>query len=257
MNSRNKASNRQIKKWRKLQQGKYRQKEGLFLAEGERCVSQILGNRALVVKELVVDENFEITERISSSGLGIYSVSTAELDEITDTENPQGILAVCRIPEERELVDLARKSGILIATDEIQDPGNLGTILRTAVWFGAAGLLAGKGSVDPWHPKVVRSTAGATGVLPIIKGDLRNMLKSLSDEGWEILLLDKGRESENLREVKKFEKAVITVGNEAKGICEDLLGEGWKTVKIGGEMDGVESLNAAIATGIALYHFCR
>lgn len=224
------------------------------MAEGERCVNQILDNGAVVVEELIVDDEFEITEPILDSGLGIYSVSRAELDEMTDTENPQGILAVCRIPEETELVDLARKSGILIATDEIQDPGNLGTILRTAVWFGAAGLLAGQGSVDPWHPKVVRSTAGATGVLPVIKGDLRSMLKSLSHAGWEILLLDKGRGSENLREVKKFEKVVITVGNEARGIREDLSGEGWKTVEIGGKMAGVESLNAAIATGIALYH---
>lgn len=224
------------------------------MAEGERCVRQILENRSVVVEELIVDENFEITEPIWDSGPGIYSVSTAELDELTDTENPQGILAVCRIPEETEFVDLAGKSGILIATDEIQDPGNLGTILRTAVWFGAAGLLAGKGTVDPWHPKVVRSTAGATGVLPVIKGDLRNMLKTLSDEGWEILLLDKGRGSEDLREVKKFKKAVITVGNEARGIREDLLDENWKTVEIGGQMSGVESLNAAISTGIALYH---
>ncbi|MEX0993910.1 MAG: RNA methyltransferase [Balneolaceae bacterium] len=252
-----KASGNQVKKWRKLQQRKYREKEKLFLAEGERCVTQIVENRAIEVEDIVVEDGRVPSRVLLDSGIRLSALSPEEINELSDTDHPQGILAVCRIPDEIDPSSLAGRTGVLVALDEIQDPGNFGTIIRTSVWFGASGLIAGTGCVDPWHPKVVRSTAGTTGVLPVVKGDLKSILRDLSNNGREVILLEGGRESERLADLKTLNNAVITVGNEANGIQRELLEQGWRKIGIEGRHSGVESLNAAIATGIALYHINR
>jgi TrmH family RNA methyltransferase len=159
------------------------------------------------------------------------------------------------MPEEIEQEQLAARKGLIIATDAIQDPGNLGTIIRTASWFGVQGLLLGKGTVDHFHPKVVRSTAGATGSIPFIDRDLKELLPLFEGRGWRVVLLDTGAGSSPLRELKTRGKTIIVVGNEANGIDPLLYVNGRKRTRISSprKTESVESLNAAIATSIALY----
>lgn len=247
-----KASNNEIKLLRKLNQKKYREQEQRFVVEGERAVEQVVENGLVEVETVFVTDEKAVSSQLSD--LGAW-VDAGVLDEVADTDNPQGVLAVCKMPDDIQPTQLGSRSGIIVATDAIQDPGNMGTILRTAAWFGAKALIAGKGSVDVYHPKVVRSTAGATGSIPILSGDLEPIFEELEKAGWKILLLDGGSESVPLGSVHPTEKTVLVVGNEGNGISRELLSSGREKVRIesGENQDKVESLNAAIATSIALW----
>lgn len=247
-----KASNNEIKLLRKLNRKKYREKEQRFIVEGERSVEQVVENGLVEVETVFVLEGKAVSDQLSAISA---FVEEDVFSEVADTENPQGILAVCKMPKEINPEELAEESGIIVATDAIQDPGNLGTILRTAAWFGAKALIAGKGSVDVYHPKVVRSTAGATGSIPVITGELEEIFEELEKSGWEILLLDGGDESVNLGSVQPTPKTVLVVGNEGNGISEKLLNSRRKKIRIESApgQEKVESLNAAVALSIALW----
>lgn len=246
------ASNNQLKTWRKLGMAKYRKKEGLFIAEGERCVEQILVNGFVDVEALVVESGAHIPFSYPDI---VYEVESEDFDSLSDTDTPQGVLAVCKIPAETSLEQLKNGSGVIVALDAVQDPGNVGTIIRTASWFGAAGLLIGNGTADPYHPKVVRSTAGATGVLSYLKGDLSELLNEFESAGWSTFLMDGSDGSVDIKTVTPGERSIIVIGNEGNGISDDLFSADRTSVRITGNDEAVESLNAAIAMGIGIYRF--
>lgn len=253
------ASNRQEKLLRKLNRKKYRYKEQLFVIEGARAVQQVIANNDVRIKSLFFDESqrYWHQERWQQS---VSQLDAAILDQelfsaVSDTDTPQGVFALCHMPEEATVEQLATKSGLIVALDGLQDPGNLGTIIRTAGWFGIAGIILGKGTVDMFHPKVVRSTAGATGTIPFMNGELSEVFDMLEQQYWQFFLLDTGAGAKALREISSIEKGVIVVGNEGHGIDEGLITERRECVKIPSMAgaNNVESLNAAIATSIALY----
>jgi len=248
------ASNREITLLRKLKQRKHRQKEQLFIVEGERAVQQVLQNGFTEVLDVFLSDDSGQETTVQTEGA--KRLSQELFNEVSDTESPQGILAVCKIPEEIELEAWYDKQGLLVAFDRIQDPGNLGTMLRTAAWFGATGLLLGKGTVDMFNPKVVRSTAGAVGSLPRRSGKLTEMLTQLESRGWQTLLLDGNPGAKKLESVQSDKKNIVVIGNEARGIDPELIVPLRKRVMIppGSTDSGVESLNASVAFSIALYH---
>lgn len=249
------ASNNQLKNWKKLQMGKYRKRSGQFLAEGVRCVEQIIENGRIEVEELIIQKGWNPEQLSIKRDLSFFELDASDFETVSDTDNPQGIVAVCKIPQESGVENLSKKSGVILATDAIQDPGNLGTIIRTACWFDVAGILFGTGTVDSFHPKVVRSTAGATGVLPSLSGNLDDLLPSFERENWTTFLLDGGEGSKNLVERPKSDKSILVVGNEGNGVSDELFRDGRHSIKIDGNPNQVESLNAAIACSIALYKF--
>jgi|AntRauTorcE11897_2_1112592.scaffolds.fasta_scaffold00060_43 TrmH family RNA methyltransferase len=247
-----KASNNEIKLLRKLGRKKYREKEQRFVVEGERAVEQVVENRLVEVEVVFISQR--IADSFQTSALSAM-VEDSIFEELADTENTQGVLALCKMPEDIQPQKLAGESGIIVATDAIQDPGNMGTILRTAAWFGAKALIAGKGSVDVYHPKVVRSTAGATGSIPVLNWELEDVFTELEKSGWEALLLDGGADSVKLGSVQPAEKTIIVVGNEGNGISQSLLDSRRKKVRIESApgQEKVESLNAGVAVSIALW----
>lgn len=247
-----KASHNQIKLLRKLGQKKHREKELLFLVEGERAVEQVLENRLIEVHSVFIEETKADSYQLATEN---FLLEKQIFNEISDTENPQGVIAVCRMPEETDLEALKTDTGLIIATDAIQDPGNLGTIIRTASWFGCKALFSGKGTVDIFNPKVVRSTAGATGSLPFYIGELNEIFSIMENAGWNILLLDGNPGAELINDIEKSDRTILVVGNEANGISPELLTPERKRVMIPSYSDQrqVESLNAAIAAGIALW----
>lgn len=253
------ASNNQIKLLRKLNKRKYREKEHQFIVEGERAVKQVLENGLVQVEALFVEENsvnrIDLEVYRGHDHKAVFAVDDSTFQELADTENPQGILALCWMPEEIELNSLFGQDGLIIATDAIQDPGNLGTIIRTAAWFGAKALLLGKGSVDVYNSKVVRSTAGATGSLPVVSGELSSLLQELEHSGWRTLLLDGNHGATSLKDLDTHKKSIIVVGNEANGIDHELFNDQRTRVMIPyhPEQKHVESLNAAIAMSLALW----
>lgn len=254
-------SNSKLTLLRKLNQKKYRQQEQLFLLEGARAVEQVLQNKVVVVKALIFDEDQQywqqqVWDRYAGQ-VDTFRLAADYFAEVTDTDNPQGVLAMCAIPNEADLDSLCTQKGVIVALDAVQDPGNLGTIIRTASWFGVEALLSGKGTVDLFHPKVVRGTAGATGVIPHKNGKLGDMLPQFEQAGWPVFLLDAGADARPLAEVPSLEKAVIVVGNEAHGVDSGLFTPQRTKVRIEApsRQTGVESLNAAVATSIALHEF--
>lgn len=252
-------SNAKLTLLRKLQQKKYREKEQQFLIEGERAVEQVIENGTLKLRGLFFDES-QVTRKQqywldAANRFPSFLIEELPFHEITDTENPQGVLALCSMPAEAPLQDLVARKGLVMATDQIQDPGNLGTIIRTAAWFGVQALLSGKGTVDLFHPKVVRATAGATGSLAHRNVELGVVLPRFEEAGWQVLLLDGSKHSKTLREVAVGSQTIVVVGNEAHGVSESLFNE--NRIRTGipsatGE-SSVESLNAAIAAAIAMY----
>jgi len=245
------ASNNQLKLWKKLQRTKYRKKEGLFLAEGERCVEQIVRNGYVDVEAVVVEKDYRPGFDYTGP---LFEVTSSDFKDLADTETPQGVLAVCKIPAESVVEQMADEAGLIIALDAVQDPGNVGTIIRTATWFSAAGILFGDGTADPFHPKVVRSTAGATGSLAYMKGNLNDLLGQFEKTGWQSYLMDGGNESVDIKSVTPGEKSILVIGNEGNGISGQLFIPQRSSVRIPGENASVESLNAAIAMGIGMHH---
>lgn len=246
------TSQAQITLLRKLKQRKYRNLEKRFIIEGERAIDQVIINGVLDVEAIFI--NPSKLDHFTGVNEKLHLMEPKYFKELSDTETPQGFLAICKIPEPKSMKEIASKSGIIVATDSIQDPGNMGTIIRSAVWYGCSALLLGSGSVDVFNPKVVRSTAGATGILPYHSGDLSETLELLSGHGWDVLLLDGNKGAVSILEHPLPKKTVFVVGNEANGISSDLKESGYKRVLLPSKSPQmyVESLNAGVALSIAL-----
>lgn len=256
-------SNRKLTMLRKLNRKKYRENEQLFLVEGARAVQQVIENATIIVNELFFDESRTFwNQTFWNEIISRFKVSTInpmDFAAISDTKNPQGVIALCQMPQEIDFEELAETKGIILASDCIQDPGNMGTMIRTAAWFGIKGILLGKGTVDLFHPKVVRSTAGATGAVPYQKADLKKILPQLENMDWNVVLLDTLGKSENIRKFTKTRRTIVVIGNEANGIDEKLFHADRASVHISSKTNKsyVESLNASVAVSIALYELCR
>ncbi|MEX0929449.1 MAG: RNA methyltransferase [Balneolales bacterium] len=246
---------------RKLSRKKYRSQNRQFIAEGLRTVDQIMANSMLRIDYLVFDESSGIGDhrifRDLHPSVKQIKLNRKEFSDVSATDSPQGVLAVCTMPEPADLADFHSKKGCIVALNRIQDPGNTGTILRTSAWFGASGILCDTGTADLFHPKVVRSAAGATAALPWWEGSLEKGLDELESHGWKTYLLDAGDSPVLLRDVTPAEKTILTIGNEAGGIDKLLMKPHRTRVRIpaGGKAPAVESLNASVALSVALYEF--
>jgi RNA methyltransferase, TrmH family len=234
---------------RSLHRKKGRFESGAFLAEGERLVSELAkspgGLRFLFGTS---DRIGWIEERFG--GAQCFAIDNDDAD-LFATEQAQGIGAVVDIPAGRSFEELARGSGPVIYLDGVSDPGNAGTILRTAEWFGADGVAFGSGSVDPFNPKAVRASMGAIFHMPVADGVGPADLMS---SGLPVVALDAGGD-ELLGSSPLPRHAIYVVGSEAHGITPAIR-DGARLVGIGGE-GRVESLNAAIAAAILLYEIFR
>jgi TrmH family RNA methyltransferase len=259
MNELFKASQKQLAHVRSLGKRRHRREFGQFIAEGHRTVQQIITQKKLSVKEIFITQEYLHEFGKPSKNESVFLVSAKDLQGITDTETQQGICAVCEIPPPVELSFWNKPEGFLLAFDHIQDPGNVGTLIRTAAWFGCEGIICSEGTVDQWNPKLVRSTVGATGYLPYIEGALVEVLDQLQDYGWQIMLLDAGDQSISLVDWHPQLGTVLVIGNEANGIDTQLLKK-YPKLRVDGvkNQSAAESLNAAIAGAIAMqYTFMR
>lgn len=240
------VQNPQFKKWKKLLTKKERDKSGTFIVEGFHLVEEAL--KANAVLEVILSENTEIPQRLDYGSTSITVVTEEMMRELSDTETPQGILAVCE--SRRKEQQLEGDQFLLI--DAVQDPGNLGTMIRTADAAGIDGVIVGHGSVDLYNPKVIRSAQGSHFHLPIIRGDIRNWIETLSEKDIPVY----GTSLENghiYTETKTENSFALLVGNEGNGVNKELLEKTTKNlyIPIFGKS---ESLNVAVATGILLYY---
>lgn len=247
--------NEQIKWAKRLQQKKYRDQDALFYLEGVRIVEEAL--------ETGLVHSLYFTDRLSSIARGQELVKHAQelkiplwkcteqvLSELTDTVNSQGVVAIVHKPTWP-----LKTQGVLLIADEIQDPGNMGTLLRTAVGAGVQGLLIVDGSVDLYNPKVLRSSMGAIFHLPHWFFSREAVLQLIASRGTALVVADLV-DAVNYWEANYPRDLAVVIGNEARGVHADFRDRANLRVKIP-LMGPVESLNASVAAGVLLYEILR
>lgn len=241
------SQNPQVKQWKKLLTKKERDRSDTFLIEGFHLVEEALKENQVV--EVIISEKIGMPSRLDIGSASVTMVTEEIADSLSDTETPQGIYAVCRQLKTDDGVSNA-KTFLLI--DAVQDPGNLGTMIRTADAAGIDAVIVGRGSVDVYNSKVLRSAQGSHFHLPIIRGDLENWIQELKEKN--IPVYGTALEgASTYTDIPAAESFALMVGNEGGGINKDLL---MKTtanlyIPIYGKS---ESLNVAVATGILLYY---
>ena len=250
--------NELIKHIKKLKDKKERDLSNEYIIEGIKLIQEAIQENAKI-KQIIICDDCEKTENIPKDLM--YEIAKQEciyvtnkvFDSITEVMNPQGILAI--IEKHSKEIQIDDKQDIILALDDIQDPGNLGTILRTADSIGLTQILVSKGTADSYNPKVVRSTMGAIFRVKIIEcEDLVKTLKEIKKHKFEIVV--SSLQTDNSIYDINYHKKVIVIGNEANGVKKEIQDLADKKIKIP-MLGKTESLNASVATGIILYEYVR
>ena len=249
--------NPQVKLWRSLNKSRAaRIRAGLFLAEGEHMAQEAVKERkarALLYADSAREKYAALTAAAGEQGVLLCEMPDRVLDALSDAKTPQGIIAVCPYPAE---TGLPAGASHLAALDGVQDPGNVGTILRTLDAAGWSGLLIDDKTADPCGPKALRASMGGVFRVPIIRcADLPGALRALAEDGCEIVAGDlKGAPFYQRPRAK--EKLCVVIGNEGQGISPAVMAEA--TLRLRLPIPGqAESLNAAVAGSIMIYDFLR
>lgn len=239
-------SNPKVKQWKKLLTKKERDKSGTFLVEGFHLVEEaiIQGEQ---ISEIIVSEKVGLPPRWDLGSTPVTTITEEISDSLSDTEAPQGIYAVCRQANPQ-----AGNAKSLLLIDAVQDPGNLGTMIRTADAAGIDAVIVGRGSVDIYNSKVLRSAQGSHFHLPIIRGDLHEWMDKLQEKNIPVY----GTALEGASaytDISGGDSFALMVGNEGNGVGKDFLANTTANlyIPIYGKS---ESLNVAVATGILLYY---
>ncbi len=239
------VSKNQIKLITSLQQKKYRKQEQLFFAEGVKVVEELLQSNFELQDLFTTKEDF-----LSVSKNKVHAISEAELKKISALSTPNTCLAVFKIPKTKEIV----QNGLILALDDVRDPGNLGTIIRLCDWFGVETLFCSEESVDVYNPKVVQATMGSISRVNVVYGNLESFLKTT-----ELPIFGTFMDGKNIYQEQLPNEGVIIMGNEANGISasiEKLVSQRIAIPRFG-NLQLTESLNVATATAIILSEFKR
>jgi TrmH family RNA methyltransferase len=245
---------------RSLRQRKARQAEGLFLAEGVRAVEDLLAS-PLPVRLAVASSSLGDTPRgqallhlLAEHGVALRETDDRTLAALADTETPQGILAAAPIPAAGlDALRMEDDPAVLLVLDAVQDPGNFGTLARTAEALGALGLVALPGTVDPWNPKSVRAAMGSTFRLPVVEAGWDALAPFLRARGAETLAAVVGGAPLGAARPRR---AALVLGNEGAGVGDETRAHADRAVGI--PLRGrAESLNVAAAGAILLHDLLR
>ncbi|RTL13534.1 MAG: RNA methyltransferase [Flavobacteriaceae bacterium] len=239
------VSKNQIKLITSLQQKKYRKQEQLFFAEGVKVVQELLQSNFELQDLFTTKQDF-----LTVSKDKVHAISETELKKISALSTPNTCLAVFKIPKTKELV----KNGLIVALDDVRDPGNLGTIIRLCDWFGIETLFCSEESVDIYNPKVVQATMGSISRVNVVYGNLETFLASA-----KLPIFGTFMDGKNIYQEKLPNEGIIIMGNEANGISasvEKLVSERIAIPRFG-NLQVTESLNVATATAIILSEFKR
>jgi TrmH family RNA methyltransferase len=253
-----------VKRLHQLLDRKGREEQGSFLVEGVHLVEEALRSDAEVVtvvydSERGLDPVCEQALHRRDSSVQVIAAAPAVLAKLSETKSPQGIVAEVKKPR-RNWQDWLSSAGegafLLLMLDEIQDPGNLGTILRTAEAAGVDAVIMGKGSVDLFNGKVVRATMGALFRLPVFSQQLVEAAETLKRLGARILVSSVNEGSLAYDEADYSGKVAIVIGNEGRGVSSEMIKKADSLVHI--PLYGrAESLNAAVAAGVLVYEAKR
>lgn len=238
-----------VKYIQSLAHKKARDEDGVFIAEGPKVVSEFLHTNTFSPKIICglqswMDENSILLKNFTEENK--YVINEAELERISQLQTPNKVLAVFH-KKESKLADL--KNNLSLMLDDIQDPGNLGTIIRTADWFGVKNIICSNECADCYNSKVVQATMGSLSRVNMIYTQLEELInKNKNIDIYAATLTGK-----NISTFSKLKEGIILIGNETKGVKENLLRLATQQITIPKQGEA-ESLNAAIACGIILSH---
>lgn len=257
------TDNARIKTIKKLKQKKYRLEYNSFIIEGEKIVQEALQRNHFPgfyqVEEVYISESFEMG-RIPDSLLAsipVIPVSDKVFSHISEVQSPTGCLAIIkRKPFTWEDIQIQEKKGsmrasLVLLLDEVQDPGNLGTIIRIADAVNAKAVVLGSGCADPFNDKVIRSAMGSLFHIPVIENNLEQMIGVLKNDGYHVVAAD--LIGTPYYQWQHHNRTALVLGNEGRGLSELVKGTVDSFVSI--PMPGhAESLNVSVATGIIAFH---
>ncbi|UIR56591.1 RNA methyltransferase [Sphingobacterium sp. SRCM116780] len=233
-----------------LQNKKFRKQHGLFIVEGIKSVLEFLSS-SYQVDSIFYTEDVQTKVGKISGKIKSYPLSENEFQKISALKSPQGILALVHIPEQKELNVADFRSQHTLLLDDVQDPGNLGTIIRTAEWFGFQNIICSIGTVDAYNPKVVQATMGSLSRIHVHYVDLKAFILAAKIPVFGALL-----NGESIYQTDWPQESFIILGNEGNGISEEIIQLVDKPVAIP-RIGQAESLNVAVATTIFCSEIAR
>ena len=237
----------QAKYIQSLGQKKVRDAEGVFVAEGPKIIAELLASANANILQLYALHDWIAANRNDCNGVEIIEVDENDLTKISQLATPNKVLALVKKQETAD--HLQTKGTVSLVLETIQDPGNLGTIIRIADWFGIKQIICSEDCADMYNPKVVQSTMGSIVRVKILYTDLAPWLEEQKD----VFIYAAALEGQNVMAMKKITEGLIVIGNESKGISTAIFEQ--VDIKITIPRIGkAESLNAAVATGIILAH---
>ena len=242
--------NETVKRARALAARKGRLEQGLHFIEGDKLVREAVISGAQLVDAFLEDGHELMRAVLEGSGAAVHTVNRAVMETLTHTETPQWVCATVKTPQTP--VPDYYPEGLLVVLDGVQDPGNLGTILRTADAMGAAGLLLGEGCADPYAPKPLRAAMGSIYHIPVWQGDLKRELPKLREQRFTLVCGHLKGEGEL---PDPTERCALVIGSEGSGVSEEVaaLCKKYRLPMYG----FAESLNASVAAGILIYELAR
>jgi TrmH family RNA methyltransferase len=238
-------SKNELKYIQSLCQKKQRAQEGLFLAEGPKLARELL-NSDYQVEKLYATEEWLAENKVDVEATVVTEI---ELGKMSTLQTPNEVLLMCR--QKTDLGEPVFKNKVSIVLDGLQDPGNLGTIIRIADWFGISQIIASEDTVEFYNPKVIQSTMGSFIRVKCWYRNLTEILSSINMPIYGALL-----KGQSINQISPLKEGILIIGNESKGIRETTLPFITKAVTIP-RIGQAESLNAAVATGILLSHLCE
>lgn len=234
------VNNPLIKELALLKNKKERINQQRFIVEGYHLVEEAYKNNCL--KQI-----FTISEEINYSNIEIVKTTEAVIKKLSSTIEPQGIVGIVEMPKFEK-----KNYSKYLVLDDVADPGNLGTIIRSSLALGIEALIVSKDTVDEYNDKVLRSTQGAIFKLPIFREDLKEAINDLKEQKIPVLVTSL-KDAEDVKDLNRMDKFALVLGNEARGVKEELVNLADKVIKITMH-NNVESLNVAMSAGMIAYY---
>lgn len=239
-------SKAQIKYIQSLQHKKYRQKSGQFIAEGDKIVPELL-QEGIPVQEVYataawIGTHKSLLDRLPS--VRVTEVDESVLKQLSALTTPNQALALLDIPGAAEIDPVSLKGKVSLALETIQDPGNLGTIIRIADWFGIRQIICSPDCVDAYNPKTIQATMGSIARVRVLEGDIVTLLTQAGVPSYAATL-----HGTDITEFSKLTEGIILIGNESRGLSDAVIAASTYKITIP-RLGGAESLNAGVAAGI-------
>lgn len=249
------VSKNQIKRYNSLQQKKYRNETGLFLAEGTKIVLELIQSN-FEVQQVYCTADWLEENPLNYNNIEV--VSFEEIKKISALTNPQPVLAISKQKDTTQFNSENLKNKLTLFLDDIRDPGNLGTILRIADWYGIENVVCSANSVDLYNPKVIQATMGSFLRVNCFYSELKTLIEEAKQN--KISVYASLLEGKNIYQEKLPNEAILVMGNEANGISKEIIDlcTNYITIPSFSKSEtGAESLNVSIATAILISEFSR